>query len=182
MKTQRRRLFGSLAILCALPMLLAASSFLANQEEEPTAQSPAAAAREAIEKTYAEWARARVEYDRETMESILADDFYVLLYEQRITREKFLGDISEQRSGARLTRFDPAVLTVRPTEDGWVAVITEKLELEGIGPDGKALRGYSLWITRDGWREEDGNWVATFSEAIGHENWMGETKPPFQDW
>ncbi len=182
MKTRRRPLSGSLAILCALPLLLAASSFIANQDEESPAPSPAAAAREAIEKTYAEWARARVEYDRDTMESILADDFYVLLYEQRITREKFLGDIAEPRAGARLTRFDPAVLTVRPAEDGWVAVITEKLELEGAGPDGQALRAYSLWITRDGWREEDGNWVVTFSEAIGHENWMGEAKPPFQDW
>ena len=82
-----------------------------------------------------------------------------------------------QMSGFKLLRFDATVLTVQRTQDGWVAIIHEKIERET--PHGKE---YSLWITKDGWRKEGDKWVITFSEAAGWENWRDGEKPPFQDW
>jgi hypothetical protein len=124
-----------------------------------------------------QWGKARVEYDKETYEKMLATDFYVLLQGQKLTRQQFIEAISLQRSGVKLTRFDATVLTVQRDADGWVAVIHEKLEIDT--PGGKV---YSLWITRDGWKKVNDQWVITFSEAIGSENWQRGEKPPFPNW
>ncbi len=138
----------------------------------------AAEARKIIADGNRDWGRARVALDKTTFEKMLASDFYVQLPGRRLTRQEFIDGISAERPGAKLTRFDATVLTVQRTADGWVAVIHEKLEIEG--PDGS--KGYSLWITRDGWKQEDGRWLITFSEAIGFENWVGGAKPPFPYW
>ncbi len=172
-----------LAAFCLLSLLLAGSVLVAN---EPPASKPReltpAAARKAINERYEAWGRARVGFDKMAMDSMLAPDFYVQLYGRRISRDKFLSDISEQRPGSRLTRFDTAILTLQRTEEGWTVVITEKLELEVVGSDGKPAKVCSFWVTRDGWRQAGEKWLVTFSEAIGHENWAPGTTPPIKDW
>jgi hypothetical protein len=137
----------------------------------------AAEARKIIADGNRQWGKARIEYDKETYEKMLAPDFYVLLQGQKLTRQQFIEAISVQRPGVELTRFDATVLTVQRDGDAWIAVIHEKLEIDT--PGGKV---YSLWITRDGWKKVNDQWVITFSEAIGSENWQGGEKPPFPDW
>lgn len=171
------------AAFCLLPLLLAASVLAANLLQAPKQDElTPATARAAIDAMYKTWGRARVELDRETMDSILAPDFYVSLYGRRLSREKFLSDISQERSGFRLTRFDTDILTVQETEKDWTVVISEKLEVTILGSDGEKHKACSLWVTRDGWHNEGGKWLVTFSEAIGHENWEPGTKPPIRDW
>ena len=137
----------------------------------------AAEARKIIADGNRQWGKARIEYDKETFERMLAPDFYVLIQDRKLTRQEFIDAISVQRPGVKLTRFDATVLTVQQSEGTWVAVIHEKLEFDS--PEGKV---YSLWITRDGWRKVDDQWFITFSEAIGNEPWRGGEKPPFPDW
>jgi hypothetical protein len=183
MKSLRYCFPGLAATFCLLPFLLAASVLTANQQQAPKqGELTPATARAAIDATYKRWGRARVELDKETLDSILAPDFYVSLYGQRISREKFLSDISQKRSGSSLTRFDTDILTVRKTEKDWTVVISEKLEISILESGGETRKAYSFWVTRDGWRDEGGKWFVTFSEAIGHENWEPGTKPPIRDW
>ena len=169
--------------LCLLPFVLAAFVLAEDQPQTPTqgALTPAAA-RAAIDARYKAWGRARVELDRETLDSILAPDFYVSLYGQRMSRQKFLSDISQERPGVRLTRFDTDILTVQKTEKDWTVVISEKIEVTIGGSGGEPQKVCSCWVTRDGWRNEGGTWLVTFSEAIGHENWEPGTNPPIAGW
>jgi hypothetical protein len=169
--------------ICLLPMFVAASVLVANQiEGAKENQLTPAEARAAINATYAKWGRARVELDRKTLDSILAPDFYVSLYGRTISREKFLNDISQERPGARLTRFDTDILTVRKTEKDWTVVIAEKLEITIPGVDGETGKACSYWVTRDGWRKDGEKWLVTYSEAIGHENWEPGVTPPIKGW
>ena len=148
------------------------------------AQSPTLAeARAAIAEGNRAWGRARVAHDRATFERMLAPDFYVQFPGRRLTRQEFIDQISEGMPGGRLARFDASVLTVEPRGDGaWSAVIQEKLEIERAGPDGRPVKVYSLWITRDVWRLGGGEWRIASSEAIGTEMWRGGARPPFPDW
>jgi hypothetical protein len=174
--------FGLVAILCLPPFLVTASALVQDQSETPTQAEPTLAdARAAIGATYVRWGRARIELDKETLDSILAPDFYVSLYGRKISREEFLSAISRERSDRRLTRFDVEVLTVRKTEQGWTTVIAEKIETI-VGPDGETQKQCSLWVTRDGFRKEGATWLVTFSEAIGHEHWEPGKTPPIRDW
>jgi len=141
-----------------------------------------ATVRAELEEVYETWGRARIAVDKETIEKMLPPDFYVLLEGRKISREQFVTDITRERSDSRLTRFDVEVLTVQPAKDGWTAVIAEKIEVELAGIEEGPTKLNSLWITRDGCRKEDGEWLVTYSEAIGFENWMPGTKPPFEDW
>ncbi|MEW6742838.1 MAG: hypothetical protein AB1486_08765 [Planctomycetota bacterium] len=171
------------ALLCPLLLLLATSALVSSSQQAATkAQTTPAAARGAIGTVYEAWGRARVELDKETLNSILAPEFYVLLDGRQISREKFLGDICQKRVGARLTRFDPNILTVQPTDKGWTVVINEKLEIEILGSGGNRQKAYSFWVTHDGWCQEGDKWLVTFSEAIGHEEWNPGTTPPMEDW
>jgi hypothetical protein len=163
-------------------ILITCHALLADDQVAEQSELTPAVAREAIDTTYKKWGRARVDLDKEVMNSILAPDFYVLLYGRRMSREEFLSQISQERPGARLTRFDTEVLTVRKSDDGWTAVISERLEVTLSGADGKTQKMCSLWITRDGWRKNGDRWVVTFSEAIGHENWPPGTTPPIRNW
>jgi hypothetical protein len=183
MESVRYCLPGRAAACCLLPFLLAVSMPAPNQLQEPKRDElTPAAARAAIDAMYKQWGRARVGLDKETLNSILAPDFHVSLYGQEISREKFLSDISQKRSGSRLTRFDTDILTVRKTDKDWTVVISEKIEFTIPGSGDEERKVYSLWVTRDGWRNEGGKWFVTFSEAIGHENWEPGTKPPIRDW
>lgn len=138
-------------------------------------------ARKAIVEGNRLWGKARVAYDRAAMEKMVTPDFYVKIGEQTISGKEFLDQVSDQ-SGPKLTRFDVEVLTVQRRGDLWVAVIAEKLEIESTAPDGKKVKGYSLWITKDGWKQTGARWQVAFSEAVGWENWRGGKKPPFGDW
>jgi hypothetical protein len=144
-----------------------------------TPRPPIAEARKLIIDGYREWTRARLALDKPTFEKMLAPDFYVQGRATKMSRQDFLNNISANVPGSKMTRFDVTVLTILPTEYGWEAIIQEKVEAERTG--GNQEKGYSLWITRDGWKKADGQWMITFSEAIGVEQWRG-VKPPFIDW
>jgi hypothetical protein len=161
-------------VMILLLIITAAIPLSSGQDSSPVT---AGEAREIIADGNRIWGKARVEYDKKTYEKMLATDFYVQLRGRKLTRQEFIDAISVQRPGVKLTRFDATVLTVQQSEDGWVAVIHEKLEIDS--PKGKV---YSLWITRDGWKKVNDQWVITFSEAIGSEQWSGGEKPPFPDW
>ena len=118
----------------------------------------------------------------ETFEAMLDAAFYVVVDERRYSRDEFMTMILRKDSDRKLTRFDVNVLTVRKAEDGWTAVITEKIEVERTAEDGTVEKAYSLWVTRDGFRQDGDQWIVTYSEAIGYENWFAGTKPPFEDW
>jgi len=173
MKNLNPSQFSGLIMIFVL-IISAAWPLSSGQDSSPLT---AAEARKIIAEGNRMWGKARVEYDTNTFEKMLAADFYGQLPSRKITRQEFIEGISTQRPGVKLTRFDATVLTVQKNTDGWVAVIHEKLEIDS--PDGKV---YSLWITRDGWKKVKDQWVITSSEAIGSERWRGGEKPPFPDW
>jgi hypothetical protein len=142
-----------------------------------TQQLTPAEARKMISDSYRKWGKARIEFDKKTFEIMLSPEFYVQLKNRRLTRQQFIDMISVRPQGAKLVRFDSAVLTLNKKDDEWIAVIEEKIEIETAG--GKA---YFLWITRDGWKIMDNRWIVTFSEEIGNEQWNPGTRPPFVDW
>lgn len=127
---------------------------------------------------YRDWSRARVALDGKVFKKMLVPGFTIQQPGRKLTRQEFIDGISIDRRDGKLTRYDTAVLTVQPTADGWVAIIQEKIEIEA--PAG--YKGYSLRITRAGWKQEDNRWMITYAETIGHENWTGGAKPPFPDW
>jgi len=170
-------------LLFSLPLLLAASALALRPLQEKTVPLPSVdSARTSITEMYTRWGEARVKYDHEAMETIVAPEFYVLLNDQEITREAFLDRVSESRPGSRLTRFDVDVLTVQLAEQGYTAVIAEKLEFEITDMEGDKQTLCSFWITRDGVRLEGEKWLVTSSEAIGFENWTPGAKPPVKNW
>lgn len=171
----------SSGILMMLALLALGASVRPAAGQAPRAD--AAAAREAIAEGNRVWGRARVAHDRATFERMLAPEFYVQSSQGRMTRQEFIDMISGGMPGTTLTRFDASVLTVQPAADGgWSAVILEKLETERPGPDGRPVKGYSLWITRDGWRQSGGRWQITSSEVIGVQTWHDGAAPPLPDW
>jgi len=159
--------------LLALP--LAALPLLVQESAAPTI-------RDELTAVYDAWSKARTDFDRATFEELLAPDFYVQLGSTRLSRQQFVEEISTPQPNARLTRFDSRILTLAREGDAWVAVITEKLEYEAPGADGKPARLCSLWVTRDRFRKADGAWRVLSSEAIGNENWGRGKAPPFEDW
>ena len=175
--------FGLAAILLLMPLVLAASTFLEGPNDlSNRVELTPEEARAAINAMYEQWGQARVNLNKKTLDSIMAPDFYVSLYGQRLSRERFLSDISRERPGSRLTRFDTEILTVQKKDKEWTVVIAEKLEVAVDIPDAQTQKAYSYWVTRDGWRNNDGTWLVTYSEAIGHENWKPGPAPPIRDW
>jgi hypothetical protein len=135
-------------------------------------------ARKIITDGYRDWDRGRVALDRKIFEKMLAPGFYIQQPGRKLTRQEFIDGISVDRPDGKLTRYNTTVLTVQSTADGWVAIIQEKVDIGA--PSGN--KGYSLRITRAGWKQEDNRWLITYAETIGHENWTGGAKPPFPDW
>ena len=74
-----------------------------------------AEARKAIEAGYTEWAKARVALDMNTIESMLAPDFYFQLPDRKVTRQEFI----DRMHSLKITRFDASVLTVEPRGNDW---------------------------------------------------------------
>lgn len=139
-------------------------------------------ARKEINAAYERWGKARVSIVTKTFNEMLADGFFAQIGSQKFPRAEFIKMVSEMPEGVKLVRFSSQVLTVAPKGDEWIAVITEKLEFESHGENGKPQKLYSFWITRDGWQLRGGKWQVNFTEAIGNEAWRNGEKPPFSDW
>src|SRR5580692_12199265 len=97
-----------------------------------------AEARQAIQVGYAEWAKARVALDMNTIERMLAPDFYFQTPDHKHTRQEFI----DSMPSLKITRFDASVLTVEPKGNDWSVVISEKGEVETKDEHGKASKVY----------------------------------------
>jgi hypothetical protein len=170
-RSHKRRLWTFVCLFLFALMILQISS-------QDRVTLTATEARKIITDGYRDWSRARVALDRKVFEKMLASGFTIQQPGRKLTRQEFIDGISIDRPDGKLTRYDTTVLTVQPTADGWVAIIQEKIEIEAPGGN----KGYSLRITRAGWKQEDHRWMITDAETIGHENWTGGAKPPFPDW
>ncbi len=168
------RFIWAFAVLAtAMPITLGAQTSTAVSLEE---------ARKVIQAGNVEWGKARIANDKNTFERMLAPDAYVQLSDRKLTRQEFIDMISTRRPGSVLKRFDASVLTVEPKGDDWVATLLEKIEVEWKDPSsGKSGKGYSAWVTRDGWRKLSGDkWVILYSQEVSHQNW--DDTPPVANW
>ena len=77
--------------------------------QSASAVSPAEA-RTAIQAGYAEYAKARVAQDMNTIERTLAPDFYFQTPAKKLTRKEFIDSVPS----LKITRFDASVITVEP--------------------------------------------------------------------
>lgn len=174
---------STLTTLVSAAFVVLATSMLGvvpavEQPEEMSKQT----AREEIGAMYEKWGQARISQDEKSIESMLAPAFYVILDDEKISREDFITMVLRKNPNFKITRFDAEVLTVQIAEEGWTVVITEKLEVEVTDADGNTQKAHSYWVTRDGCRKEGDKWIVTYSEAIGYERWPLGEKPPVKDW
>jgi hypothetical protein len=136
-----------------------------------------AEARQALQVGYAEWAKARVALDMNTMERMLTPDFYFQSPDRKHTRQEFI----DSMPSLKITRFDASVLTVEPRGNDWSVLIFEKVEVETKDKDGKTSKGYRALVARDGWRKlNDNQWTLLSSEPLGQQRWQGS--PPIANW
>jgi hypothetical protein len=134
-------------------------------------------ARKAIQAGYIEWAKARVALDMNTIERMLAPDFYFQTHDQKHTRQEFI----DSMPSLKITRFDASVLTVESRGNDWAAVISEKGEVETKDKDGKTSKVYIMLVARDGWRKlNDNQWTLLSSEPLGQQRW--QESPPIANW
>ena len=134
-------------------------------------------ARTAIQAGYAEWAKARVALDMNTIERMLAPDFYYQLPDRKLTRQEFIDRIPSRK----ITRFDESVLTVEPRGNDWSVFIFAKVEVETKDKDGKTSKEYRVLVSRDGWRKlNDNQWILLSSEVLGQQQW--QERPPIANW
>jgi ketosteroid isomerase-like protein len=103
-------------------------------------------ARQAIEAGYREWAKARVALDMNTIERMLAPDFYVQSPDRKHTRQEFI----DSMPSLKITRFDESVLTVEPRDNDWSVLVFSKAEVETKDKDGKTSKRYRVLVARDG--------------------------------
>ena len=134
-------------------------------------------ARTAIQAGYAEWVKARIAVDMNTIERMLAPDFYFQLPDRKLTRQEFI----DRMHSLKITRFDASVLTVEPRGNDWAALISEKGEVETKDDHGKTSKGYIVLVARDGWRKlNDNQWTLLSSEPLGQQRW--QERPPIANW
>jgi hypothetical protein len=134
-------------------------------------------ARKAIEAGYIEWAKARVALDMNTIERMLAPDFYFQLADRKRTRQEFI----DSMHSLKITRFEASVLTVEPKGNDWSVVISEKGEVETKDDRGKTSKVYIMLVARDGWRKlNDNQWTLLSSEPLGQQRW--QESPPIANW
>lgn len=156
--------------------LLAVIVTAAAGAQSAPAVSPAEA-RTAIQAGYAEWVKARVALDMNTIERTLAPDFYFQTPARKYTRQEFI----DRMPSLKMTRFDISVLTVEPRGNDWSVLVFLKIEVETKDKDGKTSKGYIVLVSRDGWRKvNDNQWILLSSEPLGQERWT-ET-PPIANW
>ena len=157
--------------------LLAVSVTGAAAAQSAPAVSPAAA-RTAIQAGYAEWAKARVTLDMNTIERMLGPDFYFQTSDRKYTRQEFI----DRAPTLKITRFDETVLPVEPKDNDWSAVIFAKAEIDTKDKDGKAGKEYRVLVSRDGWRKlNDNQWILLSSETLSQQRWKDE-RPPIANW
>ena len=136
-----------------------------------------AEARTAIQAGYSEWAKARMALDMNTIERILAPDFYFQLPDRKLTRQEFIDRVHS----AQTARFDASVLTVEPRGNDWSVLISAKVEVETKDKDGKTSKGYTMLVARDVWRKvNDNQWTLLSSEPLGRQQW--QERPPIATW
>jgi hypothetical protein len=148
---------------------------VAGMQSAPAVSS--ADARKGIEAGYTEWTKARVALDMDTIERMLAPDFYLQLPDRKLTRQEFI----DRMHSLKITRFDASVLTVEPRGNDWAALISEKGEVETKDDHGKTSKGYIVLVARDGWRKlNDNQWSLLSSEPLGQQRW--QERPPIANW
>src|SRR5512135_1339267 len=148
----------------------------ARAQSAPTV-SPAEA-RTAIQAGYTEWAKARVALDTNTIERMLAPDFYFQLPDRRLTRQEFIDRVLFSKT----TRFAENVLTVEPRDSDWSVFIFAKVEVETKDKEGNTSKEYRALVSRDRWRKlNDNQWIILSSEPLGQQRWTGE-RPPIANW
>jgi hypothetical protein len=163
---------GRILVSTLLAVIVTAA---AGTQSAPAVSS--AEARNAIQVGYAEWAKARVALDMNTIERMLAPDFYVQTPDQKHTRQEFINSMAS----LKITRFDASVLTVEPRGNDWSVLIFEKGEVETKDKDGKTSKGYIVLVARDGWRKLNENqWTLLSSEPLGQQRWL--EIPPIANW
>src|SRR5579859_5849460 len=156
--------------------LLAVIVTAAAGAQSAPAVSPAEA-RKAIEAGYIEWAKARVALDMNTIERMLAPDFYFQTPDRKHTRQEFI----DSMHSLKIARFDASVLTVEPRGNDWSVVISEKGEVETKDKDGNTCKVYIMLVARDGWRKlNDNQWTLLSSEPLGQQRW--QESPPIANW
>jgi len=134
-------------------------------------------ARKAIEAGYTEWAKARLVVDMNTIERMLAPDFYFQLPDRKVTRQEFIDRVHSRK----LTRFEESALTVEPRGNDWSVVISAKVEEETKDEHGKTIKVYTMLVARDGWRKSNDNqWTLLSSEPVGRQQW--QERPPIANW
>jgi hypothetical protein len=134
-----------------------------------------------ITKQYAIWGKARLDYDKAIYEKMLAPDFFCLIDSQKQPRQEFIDEISKKDPRIDFKRMDSQILTLNKVGDAWVAVITEKLEASIKNLQGKPVKFYSYWVTKDTWIGKGVDWTVKSSEAIGNEGWR-DVEPPIPGW
>ena len=156
--------------------LLAVNVTAAAWAQSAPAVNPAEA-RKAIEAGYVEWAKARVALDMNTIERMLAPDFYFQAPDRKRTRQEFI----DSMHSLKITRFDASVLTVEPRGTDWSVVVSEKGEIEIKDDHGKTSTVYIMLVARDGWRKlNDNQWTLLSSEPLGQQRW--QERPPITNW
>ena len=134
-------------------------------------------ARTAIQAGYAEWSKARVALDMNTIERMLAPDFYFQLPDRKLTRQEFI----DRMHTGKMTRLDATVLTVEPRDNDWSVFLFLKVEVETKDKEGKTSKGYRLLVSRDGWRKlNDNQWTLLSSEVLSVQQW--QERPPIANW
>jgi len=134
-------------------------------------------ARKAIQAGYAEYAKARLTQDVNTVERILAPDFYFQNPDRKYTRQEFIDTVPK----LKITRYDASVLTVEPKGNDWSVLISAKVEVETKDKDGKTSKSYRVLVARDGWRKlNDSQWALVSSELLGQQRW--QESPPIANW
>jgi ketosteroid isomerase-like protein len=165
-------LAGRILVFTLLAVIVTAA---AGMQGAPAVNS--AEARKAIEASYIEWAKARVALDMNTIERMLAPDFYFQTPDRKRTRQEFI-----DRMPSKITRFDASVLTVEPRGNDWSVFVFVKGEVETKNDRGKTSKGYIVLVARDGWRKlNDNQWILLSSEVLGQQRWNGEI-PPIANW
>jgi hypothetical protein len=166
---------GRILVSTALAVIVTAA---AGGQSAPAISS--AEARKAIQAGYAEWDKARVAMDKNTIERMLAPDLYVQTPDRKLTRQEFIDALL--KSSLTLKRFDATVLTVEPRGNDWAVVVLEKLEGEIKDKSGKTSKVYAVGVARDGWGIlNDNQWTLLWSEQLGQQRWKDES-PPIANW
>jgi hypothetical protein len=169
-------LFMSLGRRILASTLLAVIITAAAGAQSAPAVSPDEA-RTAIQAGYAEWVKARIALDMNTIERMLAPDFYFQLPDRKLTRQEFIDRVHTNK----ITRFDESVLTVEPMGNDWSVHIFVKVEAETKDKDGKTSNGYRALVSRDRWRKlNDNQWILLSSEVLGQQRWA--ERPPIANW